>query len=916
MALYDEYLADAADNILRFQDVASLGFVDDDGANPANFTYQDAPTGVAGLVTGSTVAMSLDGTNDAVYGSIPAHLKSQLFSIAIPFQLPGSETDGVIACVQPRSAEPTGGLSGWFLRLVAGKPVLTLNDGASAPFSASAAGPNAVNDSNPHIAHITFDSADDNGRGDGLGTGRLFIDGAQVATVGKASVDYLDRTITAGPQPGALIIGGYHLTALGGQTAQTGLPQMIVDDCAFWGAKALTPTRIAAQAAAAGLVATVRTPLTSRAYLRADTRPRGASRVYLSANTTTAGGSRVYLRADTGRGGSRVFLRARTTLAAGSRVLLRADTATDLGVALRPGVNWRLRLLIGGVDYFHIATGQIRTRWEKEKNFVAFFDLMPPSGVLDPTEFDGKQVVIEYRDLDTNQAVQFARNRYVGTISDAEWLPGRGILRCSATANSDARFRHATPEIVAREVPSEHSPYVFGKSAKGWDLVRDRLETLQADLWLRPDGGLLFAPWQAGAPILEWQDGDYLIEATAHQPARRSEIANRIELRLDYRFARLRQRMIRCHWSEGITWCENRLKPFLLCQRSMIEQAAAGKGGWELIGQVAFQAMPPAKAYPCFPAGQNSAQKYLVWEGDDAQAFARAAWWTIARRWEQDVTNKHTIEVIAQASVDANGLVEQVESYGVQSEKDNSEWLAEKGYSSAGDSFSVVAGGSGASDGGGVVLGDQHKTTDDDGAGNRADFEQAEKTAIAAAVCWIIRAHRHLVSAASLFDPRVKPAITQRLNTAKIQATGRVVAFGDTFDLDTERATTSVDIAPFVVGATGLANASPIEPVTPAELPEESDIPERLYFGTRIGGLTNSPPYVETWTGYTTNYQYDPTDLEPFAANPADPGARLYPNQFAVEYPEIPPQHLQAIELQAAKRIDVVIPDDELVRYQ
>lgn len=637
------------------------------------------------------------------------------------------------------------------------------------------------------------------------------------------------------------------------------------------------------------------------------------ARSYLRVNTAGPISARAYLKVNTARVQARSLLKVNIREAVASRSFLRVDTATDFSVAQRRGVNWQIRLYIGGADVTHLATGAFRTDWSKGKSFVASFDLMPANGVLDPADFDGKTVSIEYRDLNAFGLLNFTKIVYSGTVSRVSWMPAQGILRCSATTNSDARFRFMELDEIAREIGGEWSRYVFSPSARGWDHARDRLETRQADMWFMPGGGVMFKPWASASADVEWTDADVLPDSLRHEPALRSGITNRIEVRMDYRYQRLRQRMLRASWSTGVTWCHRLQYPFPLCQRSMIEQAAKGNGGWQLVGGVDFEPIPGPGAYPCFPFAVGDA-KYILWGGDADALWAWSAKWTVARRWAQEITERYSVELVAQASVDANGLLEQVDEYGVQSEKDNGDWLREQGYKSAGSGFTSA--GDGASNGSGTVLGDQVKNADADGPGNRADFEQAQRAAFAAGAAEIVGQHRHTVTAASVFDPRIKPGITLRVNTVKLRATGHLVARREVFDMNTGRATTEADIGPFVVDGVGIASPSVLDPVTAPALPEEVGIPSRIDFPTHIGGLTTSPFLDEEWTGYLTNYQHDPTDVEPFAANPVDIGERAYPNQFTVEYPEIAQQHLTAIETTAARRIDVDIPNDELVRIQ
>ena len=115
---------------------------------------------------------------------------------------------------------------------------------------------------------------------------------------------------------------------------------------------------------------------------------------------------------------------------------------------------------------------------------------------------------------------------------------------------------------------------------------------------------------------------------------------------------------------------------------------------------------------------------------------------------------------------------------------------------------------------------------------------------------------------------------------------------------------------------TGLVTTSPTTPDAAPSKPAETGIPTRKYLPAHIGGLTTSPTLVASWDGYFTNYVYDPTDTQPFAANPSNPQAVIYPEQFVCEYPEISGAALDNLELPATQTIDVEIPLDELTLTQ
>lgn len=592
---------------------------------------------------------------------------------------------------------------------------------------------------------------------------------------------------------------------------------------------------------------------------------------------------------------------------------LAAPTAACQVISLAPGTlanatrHWRLVVKYNGFDVTSRVFGVVSIDQEENASAIARFRFRATTGALDPIAYVGGPVEITFYDLAADGSTNYASKRFAGVVSDVSVDPQTSTLDITCTTDLQSAANALSRTQIDSLVGGTWSPAVFDPGAQGFDYLVDQLDTVQASLWHSPSG-IVRTDWAPGSPFVTLTEADIYSRSLIFLPANRNDLVNRLSVGFDYRFARKRQRTLKVSWKTSIPWCAMLLNGVTHCQRTMVEAAADG-GAWTLQGGITFDPLPVSQAFRCVT--HTGGTVTIGWVAGAAQeALCKGANWTAAARWQQMVTEYHAITIEAPESVAKNGAVPQAESYALQCTDDISQWVEADAFDGPGAGFSGV-GGNVVS--GGYTLGDVALDATDDPNTGRAAADAARQCLIDYGIARIASAHRaNTVTCDTRFYPALDLTRTVRINTAHLAATGKVRRLVDRFDIDTGQAKTRVYLAISRQGGTGSVTTTPTVADSAPTPTAESGIPTRLDLQTRVGGLATSVPYNEDWTGYTTNYQYDPNDPNPFADDPDNPNTNVYPVKFAVEYPEITGAAVEAIELPASQTVSIEIRNDEL----
>ncbi len=577
---------------------------------------------------------------------------------------------------------------------------------------------------------------------------------------------------------------------------------------------------------------------------------------------------------------------------------------------------WRLIVLLNGIDISASLIGEWHVDAEVDAARVAEFSMIPAIGAIDPTAWVRKPVTMDYAVLNADNSIRYQQRLFTGIVDVPEYDPATRITLFRCTNQLQEMFEQTDTEGIDA-LGGYWSAHIFDADADGWQRARDRLSTMEASLELDGQGAVHVTDWAAKSSAdYEYGDGGYLADSRRLELANSRDLHNRVRIRFDYRFQRLRQRDLQWNWqmSPQIS-CDYLQNPFELPRRAMIASAAEATG-WA-VQNISYVDLPAPTIFSCTPIG-GGAPFPMVWgykivgplvipNPAAAEPFCQGAYIKLGKRWAQTITERYTIDIRAPQSIAQIGEIGREDQGSLEADQEIEGWETSLEYESPTT---------------GATL---HRNNDwvldaDQGAEDgRSAMADAVRTLQAIHRAAILNAHRrNYVAWDTLIQPQLELRHTLRLQSTAITAKGKLHQLVHRGDIDSGEALTELTLALSRSGTTGAAGDDPLDPpaVPDSQVEPVPDSTPGLFYGgagMHIGGTTTVQGFDEDWIGLVTNYQWDPTQEYPFATDPDLPQTVVYPVQFRIEVPEIETAARQAVEAQQLQTINVDIPLDELV---
>jgi hypothetical protein len=401
--------------------------------------------------------------------------------------------------------------------------------------------------------------------------------------------------------------------------------------------------------------------------------------------------------------------------------------------------------------------------------------------------------------------------------------------------------------------------------------------------------------WEAAAtPHFTFRDdpatGNFVDRTLRLSQASWREFVNEVTVTVEVRYQRRVQREVGFRWSYTPTFQGYLTDTSPLPTEDTIRQAAE-RADWTIKSE-SFTRLPPSGLY-----------YGIIWSHDpDRPPFwVLEATLTLARRWDETVTERNTYTVRAPASIARFGAIKEDDrvTFSPDPPAETQAWLDKDldRRASSGSIYSLASGddlaGFSAAPGGVLYRDDI----------SPADVTAASMVGPMRGVRRILEAHRQ--NTAEVTSPLL-PEIDV-IHTAEIQADGltcagkvrEVIHYGDT-DISAGPPQTTIRIALSQCDAAASVVSTAIDPI-PLSAPAPDVTAGQPALGgenTHLGNRWYSPAEDPDWDGWISNY-----------AIPEPVGATKYDERFVVDVGDY---EREPIELAGSRTFDVAIPHDSL----
>jgi hypothetical protein len=552
-------------------------------------------------------------------------------------------------------------------------------------------------------------------------------------------------------------------------------------------------------------------------------------------------------------------------------------------VVIDPGQGfvWRWVATLGGVDVSDKITGQVRIEAQEDGDMIAALNLWLGDEPVSIYSYTGQALVLDFVVLG-DPAV--SSRRFTGQLVQPEFDVLTRVLACTGTTRLIGTFEAKQIAEIDQFVGGSWSVDVFEETAgrSRWDYTKERMSTRTAGLSADRFGQPRITPWYSPAIAYEFSPGSTIYQSLDVALASLSEATNTIELEIDYRFPRYRQRNMSYSWaipdaggSDGVGGLVNWLEAGSseLPDIDMITEAVQSSG-W-FLAAADWQRLPGTTTLPDGSAWINNFLDLLL--GADLSS---------AIRWAQRAVERYIVRLEVTASVASVGAVIARDRIVLDTETDSDRLWEQSGEPAIIGSV--------------VTSGDY--PVDSLPRRDQARLDLAADTGLSRARAQLLAAQRgNIVSwqVPMAHALGVDVGQRQRLSDQGATVTGTVVALTEEADTETGSALLTISIAVSQGDASAIADVLQL-PSAPAFNDDTAPTISGI-LPTQIIQDQSSPLYDEALPGFSGSYAIG-------TWNPAD----RYPRRFAVPTPEIPAQWRDEIVAEQPVVIRIAPPVDEL----
>ncbi|GGC87469.1 hypothetical protein [Halopseudomonas salina] len=545
-------------------------------------------------------------------------------------------------------------------------------------------------------------------------------------------------------------------------------------------------------------------------------------------------------------------------------------------ITIQPGgsFTWRWAATLAGVDVSATLAGPMRIEAVEDGDRVATFDLWLGPDPVTIADYAGMAVTLDFVVMgDPVLAVRL----FTGSLVQPEFDVLTRVLSCTATTRLADTIEAMPIELIDALVAGQWSVDVFEETAgrSRWEYAQERLSTRTASLCAGRDGQPRIVEWYPAGTAYEFAPGSTAYQSLDISLASLSDTTNVVELEMDYRYSRYRERGQSYSWLNPATGGNTSITGFNAWRADSTELPdiqmvtdAVESAGWFITASDWYR-LPGD--LPELPQPWYNKNIDLLLGADFTTAF----------RWSQRAVEAYRFRLEVAAAVAAVGEVITRDRVVLDTDTDaDALWESSRTNPAA-------------------VTGDE--PIDQLPRRDQPRLDVAINTALARARSQLLQAQRgNRVSWQVPLGHALDVDIGQGIRLAdRATATGVVVGLTAEGDQETGSAMLTITLAVSRGEAEAVADV-----LAPPDPPEFVDVVAPIInpvLPTQLIKDSSSPPYNEEMPGFAGSYSIGTW-----------PPENRYPRRFAIDAPEIPEQWRDEITAERAVVIRVAPPVDVL----
>lgn len=534
-------------------------------------------------------------------------------------------------------------------------------------------------------------------------------------------------------------------------------------------------------------------------------------------------------------------------------------------------INWSVSALINAVDYSARLTGGIRIERQLNASALAELSLVPLSGPVNPTAFEGQSISIRYTDERGTSPL------FSGTVIRSVIDMNDGVLSLTCSDLLQERTDALSRAQIDGLIDHARSNSVYRDPNSNWEYAQQCLKSAEGDFFKDVHGGFRFVPWSV-SPDVTHDDASIFHATLAPRFEDRHTLINRIDIDLQWRFLFGWHRVHKLQWGIGMPYARWLWESFSTTpSREMIERAIPAD---MVLAKADYQDLPPTGLYyyRLYPVVFNNLSPGYFAYSFDIDAV---------ERWLQTVTHKLSLSVLAQVSIERYGEISKNETYSLDSNESDIDWhqLIDSNDMPRGKEFGIQMGKTDS----GPRTGSRSAPPEGDFVEVSLGFNNTYRVNLysdnntpgmsqSILLCAVREARKNIIASHQNvsvnyevpINPLLQLAVGIDIDATKVQTQGRVTRLEHRLDFDSGLVFTALTLTPYANSE--VFDVLPLEwdeiPIEDSPLVNVGPVPLSSHFGKTA---VEPPEPDPEWRGYVGNYST----------------FNNYPESFTVEIPEV-----------------------------